>query len=75
MEARLPPGMRSIRAAQMCIGEQGPSMNVVVRHVAVVSDVLGEDRYLVGLEFIHLSTDAQAEVERLVLEWNGPVES
>ena len=73
VEATLTPGLRSIRVAQMSIREQGPQLNVVVRHMSPLSDNSGEDRYLVGLEFIHLSETAQSEVERLVREWNGQV--
>ena len=63
------PGLRSIRVAQMSIREQGPQLNVVVRHMTPLSDNSGEDRYLVGLEFIHLSETAQSEVEQLVREY------
>jgi hypothetical protein len=59
----------------MSIREQGPPLSVVVRHVTPLSSAADEDRYLVGLEFIHISEAAQAEVERLVREWNGMVES
>jgi hypothetical protein len=59
----------------MSIRQQGPLLNVVVRHLEPLSAASGEDRYLVGLEFIHLSAAAQSEVEELVREWNGQVDN
>lgn len=75
VEAKLTPGLRTIRAAQMSIREQGPTLSVVVRRLSPLSSAADEDRYLVGLEFIHISEAAKAEVERLVHEWNGQGES
>jgi hypothetical protein len=74
VEARLTPGLRSIRAAQISLREQGPPLSVVVRHVSPLPAASGEDCYLVGLEFLHLSPAGQAEVEQLVREWNGEAE-
>ena len=71
VEVRLAPGLQSIRAAQMSLHAQGAELNVVVRHLAPLSDAPEEDWYLVGLEFIHITTTARSEVERLVREWNG----
>jgi hypothetical protein len=71
VEARLAPGMRTIAVARISIRESGPPVNVVVRHMTPVSSAPGEDRYLVGLEFVHLSAVAQSQVEQLVREWNG----
>jgi hypothetical protein len=73
VEARLTPGLRSLRGAQISIHEQGPPLTVVVRHLSPLSDAAGEDCYLVGLEFMHLSAAAQSEVEAVVREWNGQV--
>ena len=65
VEARLSPGMRSVTVAHMSIRESGPPLNVVVRHITPVSHAPAEDRYLVGVEFVHLSAVAQSEVEQL----------
>lgn len=70
VEATLAPGLRSIRAAQMSLCAQGPVLNVVVRHVSPISSAPEEDRYLVGLEFIHINATLRSEVEQLVREWN-----
>ena len=70
VEARLAPGLQSIRAAQMSLHAHGAEMNVVVRHLTRLSSSPEEDRYLVGLEFIHITPTARSEVERLVREWN-----
>ena len=74
VEVRLAPDLRSVRAAQISLRAQSPPLNVVVRHVSPLPAASGGDRYLVGLEFLHLSPAGQAEVGQLVREWNGEVE-
>jgi len=71
IEARLAPGLRALRAAQLSLRERGPRLSVVVRHMHAVSDAAEEDRYLVGLEFVHLSPAALSEIERLVQDRDG----
>src|SRR5436853_4136707 len=54
IEAKLTPSLRSIRVAHMSLRDQGPELNVVVRHMAAMSSDPDDDRYLVGLQFIHV---------------------
>src|SRR5205085_1569017 len=68
VEARLSPSLRSLRTAQMSLRDHGPELNVVVRHMEPVSADPGEERYLLGLEFIHLSADARTELTKVVRE-------
>ena len=69
IEARLTPGLRSIRTAQIALREKGPELNVVVRHMAPVSTAPDEDRYLVGVEFVNLSPAVRADLEAFVRQW------
>ncbi len=69
IEATLGPGMRSIRAAQIALRERGPEVNVLVRHITPISASPTEDRFLMGLEFVNLSSSARADIDRLVQEW------
>ena len=71
VETRLAPGLSSVRAVHMSLREHGPALSVVVRHLSPLSASADEDRYLVGLEFIHLTPSARSEVERWVREWGG----
>jgi hypothetical protein len=73
VEAKLTPGLRAVRVAQLSLSERGPDLNVVVRHMAPLSAASDENRYLVGLEFIHISAAARSEIERLVREWDKTV--
>jgi len=68
LEARLSTGLKSLRTGQIVLREHGPELNVVVRHVTPATTVPGEDRYLVGVEFVNLSPAARADVERCVRE-------
>jgi hypothetical protein len=68
IEATLPSGLRSMRAAQMSLGETGPHLNAVVRHISPV-EASETDRFLVGLEFVHVSSEARAGLNRLVRDW------
>jgi len=74
IEARLTPGMRSVRAAQILLHERGPQMNVIVRHMSPLSAAPDEDRYLVGVEFVNLSAAAQVELDQFVRDWDPPAE-
>jgi hypothetical protein len=71
IEASLTPALRPIRAAQLAF-ERGAHLTVIVRHVSPASPALHPDRYLVGLEFVNLSSSQQADLERIVNEWQDP---
>ena len=72
IEASLTPALRPIRAAQVAFERRDANMTVIVRHVSPASPALQSDRYLVGLEFVNLSSSQQADLERLVDEWQDP---
>ena len=72
VEAKLAPGLQSLRAAQLSLREHGPRFSVVVRHMQSLSESAEDQRYLLGLEFVHLSATAQSEVERLVQQGDEP---
>jgi len=59
----------SIRAVQVVLREGGPEMNAITRHVSRIAGQHGEDRYLIGLEFTHLSPTASESLERFISEW------
>jgi hypothetical protein len=72
IETSLTPALRPIRAAQVAFEQRNPHITVVVRHVSPASPALQADRYLVGLEFVNLSASQQADLERLVNDWQDP---
>ena len=69
IEAKLSPGVRSIRAAQISLRDRGPELNVLVRHVTPVSNAPDEERFLVGLEFVNISPSDRADIDRFVKQW------
>jgi len=71
LEVRASAGLKSLRTGQIVLREDGPELNVVVRHINPASSIPGEDRYLVGVEFVNLSAAARADVERCVRDCQG----
>jgi hypothetical protein len=69
IEATLPSSLKSIRAAQMSVLDSGSHLNAVVRHISPVPGAPEPDRFLVGLEFVHMSPAARVELDRLVRDW------
>jgi hypothetical protein len=69
IETSLSPALRPIRAAQVAFDRRGPQITAIVRHVSPASPALQADRYLIGLEFVNLSPSQQADLERLVDDW------
>lgn len=71
VEAKLPEAIRTARTAQIDLGGRGREVNVIVRHVSPVTTAPENERYLLGLEFINLSPDAQADIDQFVRDWSG----
>ena len=69
VEARLTPGTKSLRVGQVRLRESGPELTAVVRHKSPLTSAPDEERYLIGLEFVHLSTTERAALEEFVREW------
>jgi hypothetical protein len=69
IEARLTPGLRSMRVAQIRLREGGPEVHGIVRHMRAIGDAT-EERYLVGLEFVSVSSEARSFLDGLLREWN-----
>jgi hypothetical protein len=70
IEARLPAGLKAIRAVQIELPDHGPTIEALVRHVSPVEDAAREDWWVVGLEFMKLSPAARADLDRLMREWD-----
>lgn len=73
IEATLPSALKSIRAAQVSLRDNGLQLNAVVRHLSPLPDSSVPDRCLVGLEFVHVSSTARDELDRLVRDWQAGV--
>ena len=71
VEARLPPGIRTPRPAQVAFGEDGPEVSAIIRHISPMPDDDESDRYLVGLEFVNLSPVNRGGLEQFIREWSG----
>jgi len=67
----VPAGLKSMQIAQIALQDDGPVIDAVARHASPASDEPREDRFLVGLEFFNLSEDEQANVARMVIDWNA----
>ena len=71
VEAQLSPSLRTARTAHIALGERGPELNVVVRHIEPSTNAAGGERCLVGLEFINVSASARTQIDELVREWTN----
>ena len=69
VETSLPPTVNPVRAAQIAFEDRNRPITVIVRHVSPIREALPGDRFLVGLEFINLSSSQQVDLERLVRDW------
>jgi|SRR6185436_655570 len=65
LELRLSRGLTSIRTASITL-PGGPELPVHVQHISRVTQAPGDDRYLVGVEFVALSAAARHALEQLV---------
>jgi hypothetical protein len=72
IEAKMTPGLRSLRAARIVLRDRGPEIDVVVRHIEPASSSPGEDRVQVGLEFVRVSTTARAELDQFIDRCGAP---
>ena len=75
VEARLPPGIRTPRLANVAFGAHGPDVNAIIRHVAPLSTDDESHRYLVGLEFVNLSPANRESLEEFIRERSGKTDS
>ena len=71
VEARLPPGIRTPRLANVAFGERGPDVNAIIRHVSPAAPDDESNRYLVGLEFVNLSPANREGIEEFIREWSA----
>ena len=73
VEGRCLSPFSMIRALQVTLGEGGPSLDAVVRHVTpVTSGGDSSGQCLVGLEFVSVPPPALDYVERLLRDWQDP---
>jgi len=70
LEATLTTGLKSLRAVQVLLRESGPSLDAVIRHISPLAGSADDDRYLIGLEFVNVSSATQMELDRFVHEWS-----
>jgi hypothetical protein len=66
VETTLPGAWRSLRIAEMSLWQDGPTVTAIVRHITPVPGPPGEDRHLIGLEFMNISPSAHADILRIV---------
>jgi hypothetical protein len=70
VEATIPGGgRRPLRAAQLSLGDLGPELPVIIRHMTPDPQSRTADRFLLGVEFVNLSPSVQAGLDRFVREW------
>jgi hypothetical protein len=69
VETRLTASTKAVRVGQFWLRGNGPELTAVVRHRSPLTDAPDEDRYLLGLEFVNLSTSEHAVLEEFVREW------
>ncbi len=75
VEARLPPGIRIPRSAQVAFGQQGPDVTAIIRHVSPLVQDEDSNLCLVGLEFVNLSPVKREGLEQFIRDWSGLAES
>ena len=69
VEARWLGAHDETRAVQIVLRAGWPEMSAITRHVSRLSEEPGDDRYLIGLEFTHLSPAASENLARFIQEW------
>jgi len=69
VEARWLGAHEETRAVQIVLRAGWPELSAITRHVSRLTDEPGDDRYLIGLEFTHLSPAASENLERFIRDW------
>ena len=70
VEGRRMSPLNAVPVVRVSLSDSGPTLDAVVRHVTPVSGSTDRgERCLVGLEFINVSPEARADVERLLSDW------
>jgi hypothetical protein len=72
VEVTLPTSRGAVRVVDISLGAGIPAVTGLVRHMRPASG--GENRRLLGLEFVRLSSPAKAELARLVSTRSGEAE-
>jgi hypothetical protein len=72
VEARLAGGLGLTRSAELALGGAVSGLQAIVRHLTPLNVAQGDDRYLVGLEFVNLTPEQQARLDDLLRAWNRP---
>lgn len=70
IEATVAPPMHTSRIAYVRLRPGGADLTVAVRHMRPAPDRPGDDRYLIGVEFINLSRSDTAMLEAFVRDWS-----
>lgn len=63
--------LEDARAAQVTLGERGPELSAVVRHLS--APPAGEGPCLVGLEFVNVSDAARQAIAEWVRAWQNEI--
>jgi hypothetical protein len=66
LETSLSPTVPEIRAAYLTLPDQGPELMVAVRHVSPLKLPLTDNRWLLGVEFIRVTSRAREAIERFI---------
>ena len=69
VEVSLPTSRGAVRVVDVSLGAGIPAVTGLVRHMRPASG--GENRHLIGLEFVRLSSSGKAELERIVSTCGG----
>jgi hypothetical protein len=66
LETTLSPTVPAIRAAYLTLPDDGPELMVAVRHVTPLNLPLGGSRWLLGVEFIRVDSQAREAIDTFV---------
>jgi hypothetical protein len=66
LETTLSPTVASIRAAYLTLPDHGPELMVAVRHVSPLNAPLTRNRWLLGVEFIRVTSRARESIDAFV---------
>jgi hypothetical protein len=71
LETRIGPTARAAGAAYLRLPERGPDLMVAVRHITALPLPPTDPRFLLGVEFVGMSTEAQTALEAFVRARSG----
>ena len=66
IEATVARPLRTMRVARLSLMARGPELTVGIRYMQPLPDRGGDDRYLIGVEFINLTPSELAALEAFV---------